>query len=394
MALQGRVMNKKFFSILILISLFCVFFLVNALCVHEEKTLKIQAIFNFHLNRTEHEFKKTMVPLLEKNNIVFVDRNPDIILICGAPIKNMLTLTHPHIFLDEEESASISKFVRKCLRNPYTIAVFKNRTFRPKSLYQLPIKYHFELILDGFFASEKIKSKTLSKNEQKKIQSVLWDTYRSPFNKTFNNNLEPLKEQIIDFETKRPVDIFFAGTINEDNPPGLHRVLLMDKLKTIKKFKIVAHNGQIPKEQYLDLLRTSKIAVSPWGNGEWAWRDYEAMYSGAVVIKPNSDFVQAVPDLYCNNKYYVACKPDFSDLEKKISYVLENYEKFTDMRKNARSLLLDHWDYEKIAQNLAHELRHAFQNYTISKAMRKKSTISRPKSFVLKTALKKNLITS
>jgi len=109
------------------------------------------------------------------------------------------------------------------------------------------------------------------------------------------------------------------------------------------------------------LLRTSKIVISPWGNGEWCWRDYEAIYSGAVVIKPNSDFVHAVPDLYRNNKYYVACNPDFSDLEEKISYVVENYEKFIDMRKNARNLLINHWGYEKIAHNLATAIRRVLK---------------------------------
>jgi len=394
-------MDKKFFSITILTPLFCIFFVINTLCIAQrslkiqsintlDRALRVKPIFNFNFETTRTEFKKTMLPLLEKNNIVFVDRNPDVILICGAPTKHMLTLKYPHIFLDEEESASISDLVRRSLRNPYTIAVFKNTTLRPKSLYNLPIKYHFKLIMDGFSASKKIKYSSLSQAEQQKMRSVLWDIQRSPF----KNILHPLTEQIIDFETERPVDVFFAGTINENNPAGLHRALLMKKLRAMKQFEIITHSGRLPKEEYLDLLRASKIAVSPWGNGEWAWRDYEAMYSGAVVIKPDTSFVLAVPDLYRNNKYYVACKPDFSDLEEKIAYVLENYEKFTDMRKNARNLLLDHWNYQKIAQNLAHKLRQAFQNYNISKAMRKKSTISRPKGFLLKTALKKNLITS
>src|SRR5579872_6627184 len=261
-------MNKKIFSITLLTPLFCIFFVINTLCIAQkflkiqsintlDRALRVKPIFNFNLETTRAEFKKTMVPLLEKNNIVFVDRNPDIILICGAPTRTMHDLKFPHIFLDEGESASISDLVRRSLRNPYTIAIFKNTTLRPKSLYNLPIKYHFKLILDGFSALKKIKYSPLSQAEQHKIQSVLWDIQRS----AFKNNLYPLTEQIIDFETERPVDVFFAGTINENNPAGLHRALLMKKLRAMKKFEIITHNGRLPKEEYLDLLRTCKIAI-------------------------------------------------------------------------------------------------------------------------------------
>lgn len=216
--------------------------------------------------------------------------------------------------------------------------------------------------MDDFLVFETLNHETLTQKEKQKIQPVLWDIYRSAFKEEF----EPLKDMTIDFERKRPIDAFFAGKItNKQNPPGIHREKLLEVLGSIKKAlpnkKIISHRGRLPKDKYLKLLRTSKIVISPWGNGEWCWRDYEAIYSGAVVIKPNSDFVHAVPDLYRNNKYYVACNPDFSDLEEKISYVVENYEKFIDMRKNARNLLINHWGYEKIAHNLATAIRRVLK---------------------------------
>jgi len=321
--------------------------------------LKIQPIFNCFFKDSMLEFKKIMMPLLEKNDIVFVDQNPDVILIFGRPIKNMQSLKHPIIVLDEEESASIVGKSKESLRNPSTIALFKNTTLRPKSLYNdTPFgKYHFKIINNDHTAFKKRKSQAFSKTMQRKIQSVLWDTRRS----AFSNNLKPLTTNIIDFEEERPVDVFFAGTVNLKRPPGHHRKKLFKKLETIKNLNIVTHIGRLPKEEYFDLLKKSKIVVSPWGNGEWCWRDYEAIYSGALVIKPDTSFVQSVPDLYCNDKYYVACKPDFSDLEKKISYVLENYNKFTDMRKKARALLINRWDHEKIAQDLAKAIRQALK---------------------------------
>jgi len=377
-------------------------YFVLFLCVPyflSSEALRVQPIFNFHFQDSARVFKKNILPLLEKNDIVFVDDNPDVILIFGRPIKDMRSLKYPHILFDETESASICGKIKKNLKNPYTKAIFKNTTLRPKSLYNnTPLKkHHFKIIKNNpsTLRNSKIRShsknerrkirsallavrplstneqqkirsallavRPLSTNEQQKIQSVLWDTYRSPF----NDALKHLKEHAIDFDAQRPVDVFFAGTINSSSTPGLHRTQLVKKLETIKKINpkktIISHIGRLPKEEYFDLLKKSKIVISPWGNGEWCWRDYEAIYSGAVVIKPDTSFVHAIPNLYCNDKYYVACKADFSDLHKKISYVLANYQKFTDMRKKARNLLANHWDNEKIAQDLAKAIRQALK---------------------------------
>ena len=67
----------------------------------------------------------------------------------------------------------------------------------------------------------------------------------------------------------------------------------------------------MPKSEYFELLKNSKIALSPWGNGEWCWRDFEAI--------------------------------------------------FTDMRKEARKFLVDNWDYAKYAKNLADALKKVFR---------------------------------
>lgn len=369
--------NKSYFifRVFTVLSICSSFFLKQVPCLGQDngaqgKVLRIQPIINFNFKTTAYEFEKNMMPLLEKYNIAFVNRNPDITLICGSLTKDMLKLSKPRILLDDSESASISHLTRKSLKNPYTIAVFKNTALRPRSLYNQMLKYHFNLIS---FNKKNINMDTLSQHELQKIRAVLWDTYRSPFNNSLDgNNLIPLKELTIDFDAEkpveRPIDVFFSGSVSDKNPPGVHREKLMRTLESIQlshpKRTIVSHKGRLLKNEYLDLLRTSKIAVSPWGNAEWCWRDYEAIYSGTIVIKPDTDFVQAVPDLYRSNKYYIACKPDFSDLEEKIFYVLENYEKLTDMRKDARNLLVDHWNDEKIAYDLAQALREAFEKYS------------------------------
>lgn len=314
--------------------------------------LKVKTIFQCHpaAGRT---FKKIMMPLLEKNDIQFVDHNEDITLVCGgAGDIQSLQLQSPHIILDEGENASIHRpLLRKAMQNPHLKAVFKNTTLRPKELYNVSKRYHYEIINQ---ASGQQKPFPV---EIEKIHTVLWDLHRSAFNKKLN----PLAKDDIDYSSPRSVDVFFAGSIlfvgKYFTEKGQHRTLLLEKLKTIKNYNIVSQKGHLPKDEFINLLKNTKIAISPWGTAEWCWRDYEAIYCGAVVIKPDTSFVRAVPDLYQNDTYYVACKADFSDLEEKISYILANYDKFTVMRKNARELLINHWDYEKIAYDFAQAIR-------------------------------------
>ncbi|MCJ8330035.1 MAG: hypothetical protein MJH11_08635, partial [Lentisphaeria bacterium] len=56
-------------------------------------------------------------------------------------------------------------------------------------------------------------------------------------------------------------------------------------------------------------------------------------------IKPDTGYVRSHPDIYKNDITYVPCRPDFSDLEEKIRYVLNNYDEFKTMRINNRKLL-------------------------------------------------------
>ena len=69
------------------------------------------------------------------------------------------------------------------------------------------------------------------------------------------------------------------------------------------------------------VLRSTKVVVSPWGYGEWCWRDFEAIRAGCVLMKPRCDVVTA-PDVYRDGwlEWY---NPDHSDLNSRVDEVLE-----------------------------------------------------------------------
>jgi len=108
-----------------------------------------------------------------------------------------------------------------------------------------------------------------------------------------------------------------------------HRKRCIDFLdmlpKNIKVQKLI--DGQkVPIEQYYELMKRSKIVIAPFGYGEIAPRDIEAAMCGAVLIKPNMDHIETIPNVYIPNQTYVPCKWNFENIQEKVETVLENYE--------------------------------------------------------------------
>ena len=107
-----------------------------------------------------------------------------------------------------------------------------------------------------------------------------------------------------------------------------HRKRCIDYLNTLPKNIKVATliDGQkVPISEYYELMRRSKIVVAPFGYGEIAPRDIESAMCGAILIKPNMDHIETIPNIYIPNETYVPCKWNFENLQEKIEVLLENY---------------------------------------------------------------------
>ena len=72
--------------------------------------------------------------------------------------------------------------------------------------------------------------------------------------------------------------------------------------------------GRIHKRHYMRELQDSLLCFSPFGYGEVCWRDYEAAYAGALLIKPDMSHIETAPDIFLAGQTYLPCAWDFSDL--------------------------------------------------------------------------------
>lgn len=94
-------------------------------------------------------------------------------------------------------------------------------------------------------------------------------------------------------------------------------------LDGLREFNVAKGFG-VGRRQYLRELGASKICYSPFGYGEVAWRDYEAVAYGSLLLKPDMSHLETEPDVFIAGETYVPVKWDFSDVEGKIRYYLEN----------------------------------------------------------------------
>ena len=180
------------------------------------------------------------------------------------------------------------------------------------------------------------------------------------------DSFAPLREAKIDWNAKRHIDVILAAIVDYgvratdywnaafDEAQAasltgfealidLHRREAVRQLIEIKHLRILAGmNRALPPELYHPAMLSSSIGVSPWGLGEYSYRDYETILAGAVLIKPNCDHIRTfAPDIYQPLKFYVPCAPDFSDLYEVIRSVMRNRDRSIEIARSAREALLE-----------------------------------------------------
>lgn len=118
-----------------------------------------------------------------------------------------------------------------------------------------------------------------------------------------------------------------------------HRQPVLDMLKCSDFMVAKLYKGRrVPSDKYFKYIQLSKVILAPFGYGEMAPRDLESAQIGSILIKPDMSHVDTYPNIYVEDETYIPCKHDYSDLEQKIEYAVENFEelqhKFVNNLKN------------------------------------------------------------
>ena len=349
--------------------------------IHDDR---IYHIFRCDACRKHAEPCSHIVDFFKTKDITFVQDNPDVILVSynGGPDpeqeKRLIQLLDgpvPIIVCERTDPASshfLSTHTKSHTLNtlhPHLhkmLALFKNFVLTPRELYNQPTilsRYHYVLLKrdhPDFKDDHPITPfNNLCPSIFNKVYPIPWHLRSSFVGKAFL----PLRKQNINFDQSRDIDIMCSVSTTYGSYYKFHRSLCLDTIKklpsTVKK-----ELRKLDKKNYLKTMCNTKICVSPYGLGEFGFRDYEAIYCGALLIKPDCSHVETWPNIYQGNqenpfKTYIPCKRDFSDLNQIIQHILANYNDYKEIRENALKLLLnnDHWSLmDYIASTLKHIL--------------------------------------
>ena len=112
------------------------------------------------------------------------------------------------------------------------------------------------------------------------------------------------------------------------------RTEAMERVRGLKNVSVTPQT-YVNKRAYMRELGQSKICFSPFGYGEVCWRDYEAVFSGALLVKPDMSHMETMPNVFVANETYVPIRWDFADLEEAVSSHLANESRRLEIARNA-----------------------------------------------------------
>ncbi|MFQ6016727.1 MAG: glycosyltransferase [Kiloniellaceae bacterium] len=127
------------------------------------------------------------------------------------------------------------------------------------------------------------------------------------------------------------------GTSYDRETVAHQRLAIRDALRTHVATKWVS------RREYLRELTRSKVAVSPFGWGEYTVRDYEAFLCGALLLKPDMSHLETYPDFYQDGKTMVAHRWDLCDLEEKLEIILADYDDYVTIAQAGQELYRHHF---------------------------------------------------
>jgi len=223
------------------------------------------------------------------------------------------------------------------LVNDHIDVYVKKHVFRDRTRYGMPTKGDTNLTdfygsLYGLQQDEKLFPVPAG-FLQKLIVGPTFATARFMLPRFSRSLAPPVRERIIDLHAR------LGG--KGDDWYGKMRDQANREAQRIPGIRTLSE-GLISHAQYMQELESSKICFSPFGFGEVCWRDYEAILSGALLIKPELSHVETLPDIFFRPyESYVPVRWDYSDLEEKVRYYLDHEAEREVIIINAYSKLRD-----------------------------------------------------
>jgi len=273
----------------------------------------------------------------------FIDKKKPLQESIEYGLENLSKITGDYFLFDGSDSTSLMG-AYEVFEQSNAIYLLKNQKFNTREEYKTPYAFNKYFFGSGsdLDLSYDIPEDMWNRIKFTHINLGYWNNYR---------NLQPIS-------TNKNIDmcaIFNAEhSYNEDHKVRNdlhythHRKGLWDKLEPLKsKYNMLTE--KMPFQEYIQNLWNSKISLSPFGMGEFCFRDLESMMVGTMILKPSHKKVDTLPNVMIDDETFIACKYDWSDLEEKIDYILSNFNELNQkINHNIRNLFLEKFTNENL----------------------------------------------
>lgn len=158
---------------------------------------------------------------------------------------------------------------------------------------------------------------------------------------------------------QRRIDAAFLGYMRDGVKAGeiyFHRNGLVEELRRIGErhgWNIAIGEGRMQRSHFEQLLRDTKLFISPFGLGEWSGKDEEAILNGAVLVKPWAKMLVSAIPIYKHLETCLAVRPDWANLEATMVRALSDPAKLDLIRQNAHEQASRFVGYAKATSDTA-----------------------------------------
>jgi hypothetical protein len=129
----------------------------------------------------------------------------------------------------------------------------------------------------------------------------------------------------IETHRHRPIDVH--ARLGGAGDTGWYEKMRTASLTAVEKLPShlqVTPVSRVAHRTYMREMRNSRVCFSPFGYGEACFRDYEAVISGTLLIKPDMAHIETTPDIFIPHKTYVPIAWDYADLTEKVVFYTKN----------------------------------------------------------------------
>ena len=263
-------------------------------------------------------------------------------------LETISNITGDYFLFDGSDSTSLMG-AYEVFEQSKAIYLFKNQIMTERKMYETPYAFNKWFFNNG---SDIDLSYKISKENWKKIKLSNINCGRT----IFGTGVTPYLNQMAPIRENKSIDIcaIFQGQHDEcydhgvrnDIPYTKHRKGLWDSLECLdNKYSMIAN--KLPFQEYIEKLKDSKICLSPFGMGELCFRDFESILMGTILLRPDQSNIKTSPNVYVEGETYIGCKLDWSDLEEKIEFVIDNFNELNQkINYNARKMMRDEYTDE------------------------------------------------